>query len=280
MSPSMIYLSIEMYKLEKTSVSHSSHLSRILQSYNVGSTPDICLITREGHTVYTNKVLLVINSKMMTEVMVDNHREEMIRISVPISYNILVNLISILSHGVINSDVKFDPSNVLGAADILGISLELQSGTDGSVDQTIEIEQKNMNVIECGQSLGKVPTADIEEIGDELIDASGYKKNEFVEVESALFTESEEHMERNFAFEVCENDYETSKKLEKPTSSKSDDTQFKCDKCDKSFSQQFNLGRHLITHTGMKPFKCKYCGNGYNRRDNLNNHVKKIHGNN
>merc|ERR1712055_205322 len=119
------------------------------------------------------------NSKMMTEVMVDNLKEDMIRISVPISSNILINLIGILSHGVIISDVKFDLRNILSAAAILGISLDLQTRAESSpVDQTIKTQQNNANIIENDQLPEQFPDDEIEEIGDELTDATGYLKHE------------------------------------------------------------------------------------------------------
>jgi KRAB domain-containing zinc finger protein len=35
---------------------------------------------------------------------------------------------------------------------------------------------------------------------------------------------------------------------------------FKCDVCDKGFSQNGNLQTHIRTHTGNKPYKCDICG--------------------
>jgi KRAB domain-containing zinc finger protein len=36
---------------------------------------------------------------------------------------------------------------------------------------------------------------------------------------------------------------------------------YKCDMCDKGFSQNGNLKRHIIrTHTGDKPYNCDICG--------------------
>merc|ERR1712086_101176 len=125
-----------MYKLENTSNLHTSSLSQVLQSCVV-STPDLCLVTRDGHAVYTTKILLAMHSKMMAQVMSDSIRDDLIRISVPISSNSLVNLIKILSHGITKSEVKFDPMDVLNAADILGISLEdLQIGREGDEKET------------------------------------------------------------------------------------------------------------------------------------------------
>ena len=34
---------------------------------------------------------------------------------------------------------------------------------------------------------------------------------------------------------------------------------YKCDNCKKTFSQNGNLKRHVLTHTGMKIHKCIYC---------------------
>ena len=38
---------------------------------------------------------------------------------------------------------------------------------------------------------------------------------------------------------------------------------FKCDICDKGFTQSNDVVRHKRTHTGEKPFKCDVCDKGF-----------------
>merc|ERR1712086_1245954 len=131
----------KMYRLESTANIHQSSLTQVLQSCTISS-PDLCLITRDGHAVYTTKILLAMHSKLLAQVMSDSIRDDLIRISVPISSNSLVNLIKILSHGITKSEVKFDPMDVLNAADILGISLDdLQIGREGGIKETGDHER-------------------------------------------------------------------------------------------------------------------------------------------
>ena len=66
-----------MYKLQNTTQTHTNYLNTILQAYTL-SPPDVCLITLDGHTVFTNKVLLAMNSNILAEMMADNVREEMV----------------------------------------------------------------------------------------------------------------------------------------------------------------------------------------------------------
>ena len=55
--------------------------------------------------------------------------------------------------------------------------------------------------------------------------------------------------------------------------------QFKCDFCDKTFTQRRNQRAHIRTvHEKLKPFQCTHCGLTANRKFNLLSHIKKMHG--
>ena len=272
---------MKMYKLQNTSESHTNYLSTILQTCSLAS-PDVCLITKEGHTVFTNKVLLVINSNMMAEVMVDNARDEMIRISVPVSSNTLINLIKILSHGITNSDIKFNPMEVLAAAEVLGITiLDLHIGKETETDEQEVVDKKSPHIsskiIENtiyedndNNSTGAI-IIDTKEVLDALqIDEVNGEK--LILIPSSF--EKNENLDRNFPCEICESRFKTQSGLGTHMLTHTGEKPFKCDKCEKSFNQRVNLERHTKLHTGLKPFKCEHCSKRCNRIDNLKKHSK------
>ena len=52
---------------------------------------------------------------------------------------------------------------------------------------------------------------------------------------------------------------------------------YKCDVCDKAFTQLGVLKKHKLMHTGEKPWSCRACGKSYRGKSDRDNHEKKKH---
>jgi KRAB domain-containing zinc finger protein len=52
------------------------------------------------------------------------------------------------------------------------------------------------------------------------------------------------------------------------------DKPYKCDVCDKVFSQNHHLQRHIRTHNGDKPYKCDVCGKVFSLNHRLQIHFR------
>ncbi|KAG8554496.1 hypothetical protein GDO81_003810 [Engystomops pustulosus] len=48
--------------------------------------------------------------------------------------------------------------------------------------------------------------------------------------------------------------------------------QYKCDMCDRCFTDASNLRRHKIIHTGLRPYVCDICGSSFRQKSQLGRH--------
>ena len=52
---------------------------------------------------------------------------------------------------------------------------------------------------------------------------------------------------------------------------------YRCGRCDRKFSSNKDLVRHMRAHTGEKPYKCQYCDKYFSRLDNMTVHQRLKH---
>ena len=50
------------------------------------------------------------------------------------------------------------------------------------------------------------------------------------------------------------------------------DKPYKCEYCEKLFTQQGNLHSHVLIHTGEKSYSCEICGKRYRKSNNMKQH--------
>jgi KRAB domain-containing zinc finger protein len=84
------------------------------------------------------------------------------------------------------------------------------------------------------------------------------------------------HLPAIFACCECDRRFSWQSHIERHMKVHTGDRPFTCYACDKQFAQIGNLNTHVRTHTGDRPYTCDACGKRFSRIDNLNTH-QRIH---
>ena len=78
--------------------------------------------------------------------------------------------------------------------------------------------------------------------------------------------------EKHFNCQICHRSYSNKYNLKKHMNVHDDSKGFKCDVCLKVFPSKSGLERHYKTHTGEKPFACQSCDKKFAQKGHLDRH--------
>ena len=83
--------------------------------------------------------------------------------------------------------------------------------------------------------------------------------------------------EKKFRCDYCDKSFTQSNNLDSHRRTHTKEKPFKCFHCDQCFSQRWSLTRHLRIHTGEKPFKCAFCDASFRIKGEKTEHEKSLH---
>ncbi|XP_075404122.1 putative transcription factor Ovo-like 1 [Tenrec ecaudatus] len=81
-----------------------------------------------------------------------------------------------------------------------------------------------------------------------------------------------------FTCHLCQKAFTYQRMLNRHMKCHSEVKRHLCTYCGKGFNDTFDLKRHVRTHTGVRPYKCSLCDKAFTQRCSLESHLKKIHG--
>jgi len=188
--------------------------------------PDVYLVSSEGHKVYTQRVLLGLNSTLIDELLTRTagvDHGNLPGISIPATSGCLVNLLKILSTGVAIADNKSHLLEAASAAECIGIKLEnCQIGVK---------KKKKEESCEQGQSINKKRKVTVVPKKSDRMNDDRY---------DSIVKQETTYDDENDANKEGQDDSQIKLGLEK---------RHQCEQCDKAFTTKQAMQRHAMIHT-------------------------------
>jgi len=238
--------------------------------------PDLCIVSKEGHALYTQRALLGLHSPLLATLLSSSPSSSSLpALSLPLSSASLVSLLSILASGQTNTDNSLDLMELVRAADLLGITIEdlqivqpLNKVTQKKKSQYETEEILQNNVVTKEDNVFENDPVGVEQISCEI--------EQDVKEEVVVNTKRES---KTLNCTLCPQTFKRLEKLEEHELMHSNTSivTFPCDVCNKVFPVKGRLKLHMFSHTGEKPFKCGFCEKAFNQSVNMKRHQKEMH---
>lgn len=84
--------------------------------------------------------------------------------------------------------------------------------------------------------------------------------------------------DNKFRCKICQKGFSLQRLLNRHMKCHSNVKRYLCTFCGKGFNDTFDLKRHTRTHTGVRPYKCNLCEKSFTQRCSLESHCLKVHG--
>ena len=251
------------YKVEITGEVYEASLRRTLAAWSKQE-PDVQLVSREGHSIFSHRVLLSFYSSQLQRILGDPvimFSPRPASISVPASASALSALLRMLTCGEV--ETADTPDQVRAAAEALGININNCEREDGMNSASL-----------LPSSLVTVRTIKLP------------NKNIAKKIKSISTPISDSHLNEGKAF--CKKEIEKHKTSLTPNSNAvqedSDSESATCGECGKTLLNRRQLNRHRVRQHGLRirdrtgDTTCNVCGETFATRRHMTRHRVRKHG--
>jgi len=251
------------YKVEITGEVYEASLRRTLAAWSKQE-PDVQLVSREGHSIFSHRVLLSFYSSQLQRILGDPvimFSPQPASISVPASASALSALLRMLTCGKVETADTQD--EVRAAAEALGININNCEREDGMNSASL-----------LPSSLVTVRTIKLP------------NKNIAKKIKSISTPISDSHLNEGKAF--CKEEIGKQKTSPTPNSNAvqedSDSENATCGECGKTLKDRRQLNRHRVRQHGLRirglkgDTTCNVCGETFATRRHMTRHRVRKHG--